>query len=270
MTGPFFTFLTHDGGRPLTRGVVIDRRHEPLDARPIDMRGAALMAAGAVDACAYGKVVVLDQQGISTFQATAEGATAPVFCGNSTAAAIVCLGAADSLRIKLHGVASAPYDVDARITGPLVSQTWMVPPAMAREREWNGLRAVFLPALNDYAIVFGELPDDMPPETARRELLGVDPACKLAVVSHHGMVSFYNSNGRHGGAPQTGLATIALAKHSVPWLAEIFVEGFVSHRTAAGVLRARLPTTVRVGDRIAVEMPSVSVDIAPVAMERVA
>ena len=237
----------------------------------MDLRGLARLAAANADACAYGKVVVIGRHGISTFQATPDGATAPVFCGNSTAAAIGCLGGAGSLRTRVYGVAVEPYEVDARLDGHAIAQTWTVPAAAPREQAWNGCRVVFLPALNDYALVFGDLPDGIAPEAARRALLGADPACKLAVFGSDGLVTFHNSNGRHGGAPQTGLATIALATRSVPWLAEVFAAGFVSYPTASGIRRARLPAThAGIGGRIAVDMPTVSVDLAPVAMERVA
>lgn len=273
MTGIVSTFLTHDGGRPLTFGVIADRRHEHVDPGAMDLHDLALLAGRNADACAYGKVVVIGRHGISTFQATPDGGTAPVFCGNSTAAAIGCLRGGRH-RTMVHGVADSPYEVSARIDGGAIAQTWMVPAATPRERIWHGCRVLFLPALNDYALVFGDLPTGTSPEAARRALLGADPACKLAIVTGSGpdaVVEFHNSNGRHGGAPQTGLATIALAARSVPWLETFFAGGFVTYPSLAGPRRARLPaTSPAAGGRIAVEMPTVSVDLVPVAMERVA
>lgn len=273
MTGIVSTFLTHDGGRPLTSGLIADRRHEHVDPRIMDLRDLALLAGRNADACAFGKVVVVGRHGISTFQATPDGGTAPVFCGNSTAAAIGCLGGVKH-RTMVYGVADCPYEVSARIDGGAISQTWMVPAASPEERVWRGSRVVFLPALNDYALVFGELPAGVTPEAARRELLGADPACKLAIVSGSGsgaVVEFHNSNGRHGGVPQTGLATIALATRSVPWLEDYFADGFITYPSQAGQRRARLPdTSAAAGGRIAVEMPTVSVQLDPIAMERVA
>lgn len=273
MTGIVSTFLTHDGGRPLTFGVIADRRHEHVDPRTMDLRDMALLAGRNADACAYGKVVVIGRRGIFTFQATPDGGTAPVFCGNSTAAAIGCVGGG-AQRTKVHGVANSPYEVSARIDGGAIAQTWMVPAAAPEERVWRGCRVVFLPALNDYALVFGDLPAGVSPEAARRELLGADPACKLAIVGGSGpdaVVEFHNSNGRHGGAPQTGLATIALATRSVPWLEGFFATGVVTYPSQTGPRQARLPvTSPAAGGRIAVEMPTVSVDLVPLAMERVA
>ncbi|MGE0668971.1 MAG: hypothetical protein AB7O49_20660 [Sphingomonadales bacterium] len=273
MTVRAFNFLTHDGGRPLTCGVIADRRREPVNGAPLDLDGLARLTAAIPGACAYGKVVVIDRHAISTFQATAEGTAAPVFCGNSTAAAIGCMGGSGDLRTRVHGVAGHPYQVHARIDGAVVAQTWLLPAATPRERDWRGRRVVFLPALNDYALVFEGLPEHISPEAARQELLGADPACKLAVVGAgpEPAVAFYNSNGRHGGAPQTGLATIALAARTVPWLAELFAGGAVSYETADGVRLAALPaTSISPGGQVAVELPTVSVDIAPVAMEKVA
>ena len=85
------------------------------------------------------------------------------------------------------------------------------------------------------------------------------------------VVEFHNSNGRHGGAPQTGLATIALATRSVPWLKDLFADGFVTYPSQAGPRQAGLPaTSPAAGGRIAVEMPTVAVELVPLAMERVA
>ena len=273
MTGIISTFLTHDGGRPLTFGIIADWRRERVDPRTMDLRDLALLASRNADACAYGKVVVLGRQGIFTFQATPDGGTAPVFCGNSTAAAISFLGGGKQ-RATVYGAENIPYEVAARIDGGAISQTWMVPATSPEERTWRDCRAVFLPALNDYALVFGDLPSGIDPEAARCELLGADPACKLAIVSGSGpdaIVEFHNSNGRHGGAPQTGLATIALATRSVPWLGSFFADGFVTYRSQARTRRAALPaTSPAAAGRISVEMPTVAVDLMPLAMERVA
>ena len=273
MTGILSTFLTHDRGRPLTFGIIADRRRERFDPRTMDLRDLALLAGQNADACAYGKVVVISRQGIFTFQATPDGGTAPVFCGNSTAAAIGCLGSGMQ-RASVYGVADTPYEITARIDGCAINQTWIVPAASPQESTWRGCRVVFLPALNDYALVCGDLPAGIDPEAARCELLGADPACKLAIISGVGpdaIVEFHNSNGRHGGAPQTGLATIALAMRTVPWLENYFTDGFVTYPSQAGRRRARLPVTLpAAAGTISVEMPTVAVELVPLAMERVA
>jgi hypothetical protein len=274
LTATISSFLTHDGGRPLTCGIIADHRREDVDPRTMDLRELALLAGRNADACAYGKVVVIGRHGVFTFQATPDGATAPVFCGNSTAAALGSLGAVGSIRTQVHGAAGQPYEVSARVDGGAIAQTWKVPAATPDERAWRGCRVLFLPALNDYALVFGDLPAGTSPEDARRELLGGDPACKLAIVgggAGDATVTFYNSNGRHGGAPQTGLATIALATRSVPWLADFFPDGVVTYPAAGGPRQAALPATAPAGHgTIAVDMPTVAVDLAPLGMERVA
>ncbi|MEN3973786.1 hypothetical protein [Emcibacter sp. SYSU 3D8] len=267
------TFLTHDSGRPLTAGIIADRRHTSTPD-PMDIHSLAQLARPDADACAYGKLVMLDRFGIWTFQATSGGTAARVFCGNSTAAAIASLGGSGIVRTKVHGAAALPCDVAAQIDGAAVSQTWHVPATTPEERSWHGRRVVLVPALNDYALVFGGLPAGLRPESARRELLGDDPACKLAIISgRHGdaIVEFHNANGQHGGAPQTGLATIALAARWVPWLEDCFADGMLSYPTRAGIRRARLPsTTTDTGGRIAVAMPTVSVELKPLIMEQVA
>ncbi len=99
----------------------------------MDLRDLALLAGRNAASCAYGKVVVIGRHGISTFQATPDGATAPVFCGNSTAAAIGYLGGGKH-RTMVYGVADGPYEVSARIDGATIAQIWLVPAASPEER----------------------------------------------------------------------------------------------------------------------------------------
>ena len=257
----------------MTYGIVADRRDAVADMTAQEFRDLALGANRDASACAYGKVAIIGPGGISTFQTNVKGDVSPVFCGNSTAAAIGRLGVAGDMVTKVHGVALEPYEVAAHADGDRVTQTWMVPPAPVEERSWRGRTVLLIRALNDYAILLGPLPSGISPEAARRELLGPDHASKLAVIDAAAeipVVAFYNSNGKHGGAPQTGVATIALAARSVPWLDRLFADGSLTYSMQDGARTCPLPAMSAAGDRLAVVMPCVAVSLIPLALERVA
>jgi hypothetical protein len=228
------------------------------------------MASRDVGACAYGKIVVIEDHGIRTYQASAGGEAVPVFCGNSTAAALACLGDGD-IRTSVHGPTAAPYAVAARIDGDTVAQSWTIPPWRVEQRSWRGCVVLLLACLNRYAIVLGRLPDGEDPEAARRELLGATPAGKLAVIvagEAEPIVEFYNSNGRHGGAPLTGVLTLALAAHSLPWLSRHFPDGWLAYGDAEARRRIRLPRVAPGAcGRAAIDMPQISVRFAPLLAE---
>jgi hypothetical protein len=261
------SFLTHCGGTPRTYGLVVDRRWECSEQA---IRGLGELGGLANDhpgACAFGKIVVLAAEGVLTFQATAAGKVWPAFCGNSTAAAIACLGGRRHRQITLHGVGSGPYKVSARLAGNAILQTWFLPPSNISERRWRGRAVAFLQALNSYAIVRGDLPDGMSPEAARRELLGPCDNGKLAVISSSGegtIVRFYNSNGRHGAVPQTGVASIALAARSFGWLGECFADGHIRYANGDDIRRERLPLVAegRSGS-LSVTLAAIEVRLSP-------
>ena len=109
---------------------------------------------------------------------------------------------------------------------------------------------------------------------ARRELLGTALGGKLAILDHRAgmpIVEFYNSNGRHGAVPQTGLATIALAARSTGELNAWFADGNLVYRSGGHVLKTRLP---EVSDtpcgRLSIAIPRISVSLDRPAMDMVA
>jgi len=275
VTGIVCTFLTHQNGRPLTSGVVADLRTVGgTESNDASARELVVFANRHPGACAYGKVVLLRQEGIFTYQATASGDAVPVFCGNSTAAALSFLGIASAVETRIHGRATIPYQISARAVGDKVTQRWIVPSVASEARNWRGMRVLLLPTLNDYAIVLGRLPLDVSAQMARDELLGSAEAGKLAVVCETPsgpVVEFYNGNGRHGAVPQTGAATISLAIRSNPCLGHYFPNGRLTYLTKKGRRKAQLPAVsdTKCG-RLAVEMPPISVRLDPVEVELVA
>jgi hypothetical protein len=242
------SFTTCSGGRPHTCGVVADYRDSDLEISQLDF-AALTDAAYRPDAAAFGKIAVLRRNGIAVYQADARGGIAPAFCGNATAAALCLLRGDGESESTVFG-ANAEYKVKASVNGRNVAQTWIVPESQVEERTWRGCRVLVLETLNHYALIAGPLPDGIDAETARRELLGTGLAAKLAVVSANNL-EFHNANGRHGAAPQTGLASIALAVRAVPWFADL-------------VAGARtLPTVSESNDgRLAITMPAVAVDLS--------
>lgn len=274
MARNFCKFLTRNDGNPLTFGILVDGRQNGMDLGPAQFRELAAMANSNPGACAFGKIVVLGHDGIFTYQATPSGEVVAVFCGNSTAAAIGYLGVDGAISTKVHGAAGACYDVSAKIDGDAVAQSWVVPSGAVEERSWRGCRVLFLRTMNDYAIVLGALPSNVDPDVARHELLGATHAGKLAVVGGSGagsVVEFYNSNGRHGAVPQTGIASIALAARAIPWLGDFFPDDHLTYLTGGGPMRARLPEIADTpGGEFSIALPRITVSLTPLAMELVA
>lgn len=264
-------FLTRRKGKPLTFGIVIDQRGGE-DHSAAGLRGLALMANRHPGSCAYGKVVLLRDRAIHSFQALANGDLLPAFCGNSTAAAIACLGVEGAVRTRVVGNGSE-CEVEAQVVGDEVIQTWMVRAERPRERRWRGRRVLTLSTLNDYAIVEGALPVGTTATTARRELLG-NAMGKLAILAQgpggQPTVEFYNSNGRHGAVPQTGAATIALACRYSPWLRAHFPDNRLTYISAGRSVSAALPFVIESGPRISIALPATEISITALAMDMVA
>lgn len=271
MGNSIYRFLTQDEGKPRTYGVVVDRRQQDGAHATLDLNDLAMLANDHPGVCAFGKVAVLARDGIHTFQLGRQGENSGVFCGNSTAAALACLHTGEDLRSAVFGMADAPYEVSARMVGGAIAQTWILPACPIEERDWRGRRAVALRALNNYVMVLGDLPQGICPEAARHELLGPGVGGKLAVIADEAdaaTVHFYNSNGRHGAVPQTGIASIALAAREIGWLGDRFADGFLTYITDGKTQRAALPPVTNGQDgRLQLRMPEIEVVLSPLAQE---
>lgn len=271
MRSAIFSFLTHEAGFPLTYGVVVDRRGEGSLAPDEGLEALAAIANAHPGSCAFGKIAVLAPDGIHTFQAGPDNATQPVFCGNSTAAALASLGRRDGVSCLVHGMASRPYAVGADIGNGHVTQLWTLPCGGFEEREWRSHRIIVSHALNDYALVAGGLPEGIDPETARRELLGDCIGGKLAVIcpgQGAPLVEFHNANGRHGAVPHTGIATIALAARKVSWLRKMVEGAALTYRSRGEYRIAQLPKVIDDGrGDFKLEMPAIEVTLEPVCSE---
>jgi hypothetical protein len=255
---PFCVFATYRNGMLCTGGVIVDCREAARD--PSQAEFAALArAAHRPDAAAFGKIAVVRSNEIAVYEG-ARG-TSPTFCGNATAAALRYLNGDGEARALVR-CGDRSCDVAAYIHGRSVAHSWFLPETVIEQHDWRGRRTIKLTALNRYAIVIGSLPTRA--EEARAELVGVTPDSKLAVVDPtHAtpFAEFHNSNGRHGAAPHTGLATIALAALSLPWFAALFPEGRLQYRTRNGVVIDELPALSPMPDRrLVVPMPAMAVD----------
>lgn len=266
-----FQFLTHDENNPLTFGLVIDRRDAATVVPADGLAEFVEMARAFPAACAYGKIAVVAPDGIHTFQAGARGQTIPVFCGNSTAAALVSMQQDGEIVSAVHGLAKAPYKVCASTFGGTATQSWTLPDCAIEEREWQARRVLVVRALNDYALVVGDLPSGIEPDDARREILGTALGGKLALIANRDgppTVEFHNANGRHGAVPQTGLATIALAARHLPWLGEMFASGELVYQTRRGTRTAMLPAIVQSScGGLQFEMPTIAVKLKALVTE---
>ncbi len=262
---PWMAFQTLVDGRPRTCGVIVDLREDDRAINFNKLQSLATVAMHNQLASAGGKVAVIRSESISVMQTSVSEKVTPVWCGNATAAAAFYTGNLGESRFVVHGPSRKCYHADIRIKENKVEQNWVVTLDKVVECIWRDRRVVFASFLNEYAIVEGPLPNDITPEDARCELVGNCLHAKLAVVSLVGgypIVEFFNSNGKHGAAPQTGLATIAVAMRSTRWLKSLFRDHLVSYRTTSGIYIENIPVTSAVTNRsICVKMPAVTVEI---------
>lgn len=268
LTDTIHQFLTFENSSPRTSGLVVDRRGRDKRLTEEDVQILRMAADGGQSVCAFGKIALLTDNGIETFQVTAEGKLTAAFCGNSTAAAVAHSG--NDLRgpVRVKGPACETYEVTARIADGAVHQTWLVPDSPPTHLVWNGCRTILLHCLNDYAIIEGSLPEGITPEQARGELFGDQTGAKVAIIrgsQSHPEVEFHNSNGRHGAAPQTGLASIALAARYGGWLADRLSSGMVSFQADGETRCVALPTIIAEStQRLQFEMSPIRVALSPV------
>jgi len=275
LTGIVYTFLTHENASPRTFGLVVDQRRDGDCAFVPDIPALAQMANAQSGACAYGKIAIVTSKGIHTYQVTEGGLAEAVFCGNSTAAALKARGVEQSEDLLLFGAAAGPYLLKAAIDGDNVTQSWTFPAPAVETGEWLGRRVLFVRAVNDYAILLGGLPEATDPEAVRRDIVGSDLACKLAVVSDPAgaptgepVVEFFNSNGQHGDAPLTGLAAFALAALSDAELNSLFPAGELRCATANGPRTVSLPgANAGKHAEVTLEFRSVNVNLEPIETE---
>lgn len=265
--GPLLLFQTSIAGNPRTCGVLT----WGLDPNACNARAIVPFAHHNMNATARGKWANIREGRGDVFQLGLDGAIARAACGHATAALAIALGQAS---FRVEGPAGRVIDVAARVTGSCVSQTWLLNKADIAQVTWRGRPVVRIDALNSYAIVGGDLPPGMSPEQARQELVGDALATKLVLISgstEGAFAQFFNSNGAHGAAPMTGLASLAIARSRIPWLADLLVDGRIRYRAGDRILTDFLPLAEEVaGGRVRITLPSTEVTFRPALTEEIA
>ncbi|MBP2560089.1 hypothetical protein J2857_002858 [Neorhizobium galegae] len=224
------------------------------------------MAQQRPDATAHGKVAILRGRRLSVYQAGPDGGLVRALCGNATAAAIHAHGSASG-QLELVGPENVGITAEFHRSGDSVSQVWRIPDIIVTEFEWNRRRCAHMSGLNRYVLVFDGLPDGIDAETCRRQLSAGHANTKLAVFGDDAApnhVSFFNATGRHGAAPMTGLASLAVAAEALPHLAACIDGRGITYQTASGREICRLPDVSRGKDgRLRIGMPDVDAFVAP-------
>jgi len=194
-----------------------------------------------------------------------------VFCGNSTAAAaaVICRLLHNNKKIKFKFNCE---DECLDITANAVLNNGMVTISQVWETDMNRASiqhikiensdAVKFNLFNDYIFLKG--PIDNLEKVIKEEVLSGKLNKKLAIIYQGGslpQVQFYNCNGLHGAAPQTGLASLAILVNKVDWMKFIFPEGKLSTPSSTEFL----PETILGDDNvISFLMPDVDVRLSKI------
>lgn len=260
-------FQTSIAGQARTCGVLT----WGLDPNACNARALAAFAHHNINATARGKWANIRAAGGDVFQLGLDGAIARAACGHATAALAIGLGQAS---FRVEGPAGRVVDVAARANGSCVSQIWLLDKGDIAQVTWHGRPVVRINALNSYAIVGGDLPPGISPEQARQELCGDALTTKLMLITgstEGAFAQFFNSNGAHGSAPMTGLASLEIARSRIPWLADLLVDGRISYRSGDRIRTDLLPLAEEAaGDRVRITLPSTEVTFRPVLTEEIA
>ena len=197
---------------------------------------------------------------------------AAVFCGNSTAAASTVwavVSGKDSFSFSFKCL-----DRELTITAEVKSNDRLFETAQiwqfgenpkVTETTVAGQRAVRCSFLNNYLIIEGPLTMGVD-ELYNSNQFEIGLQDKIAVVDGSLMpphINFYNCNGLHGAAPQTGMATISLISRQVDWLSRYVAAG--SMATPSGV--EALPMVISdVSNRPAISIPKTQVLIEQIGV----
>jgi len=263
-----FNFETWVGDDLRTCGVVVGRPgRRAIDLHGLDLNLLTAAAAGSPDAAAKGKLVLLGDNGVAVFQTKPGARPELAWCGNGSAAVALVLGRGRA-DFDAFGPEGKVIRVAQTLAGASVQQAWTLRDFSMVEVGWLGRPAVRCSGLNTYAVVVGPLPAGVTPDEARRAIAGPGLGAKLVVVmpSATGVphVAFHNAHGRHGAAPTTGVATLAILARRSPLVGGVISGGAVTYDTKAGTTEAPLPDIlIEPAGTISVVMPSVDVQLSP-------
>lgn len=266
-------FLFHTGQRGALRtfGVLLYQpRHSADDLPAADVAFYARAALARPDAAARGKVAVLAADGLLVLQADAHGGLRPALCGNATAAAVLMLPQPRG-QLTLIAPNGSRCIAEFSRSGGFVTQNWLIAAPTVAAFTWRGRTCVRIEGLNSYVVVTGDLPDDLPPEDCMAELTSGRPNAKMAVLARgatRAEVVFYNTSGRHGAAPFTGLANLAIAARVVPEVTRELNGPTVTFQTAQGPETRPMPRIEPApGGFLRVALPKVEARLTPLLRE---
>lgn len=260
-------FVTLKDGKPRTTGLAVSCPLTSFLTLPTHQQAVyAQLALSRSDAAARGKLAFYDACELSVLQVSPHGDLTPAFCGNAAAAVVLAQGRPTG-RMRLATPGSGQVSVDYHRDGNSVTQDWLIPSMSVEDFTWRGRRVFRVKGMNVYNIVVGGLPVGVSAETCRVQLAAGHPNAKLAVLGDgpeccH--VAFYNASGRHGAAPMTGLASLAVVASASPAFAAHLGELTVTYQTAAGEETFKLPEIGTAEDgRLRVAMPHVDAFLSP-------
>ncbi len=265
-------FETVWNGQLRTCGIILPRPRRPAtDIAGFDLPGLAAAAVGRPGATASGKLVLLGSNGAAVFQTRPPGLAELVLCGNATAA-IALLSPEEERHFTLFGPDGATLRVVQRRMGSLVLQRWQLANVEIAPSSWHDRPAIHCRGLNRYTVVIGPLPPGLAPEDAGCDLAGGGLDAKVVILSPRAGAAteavFLNDSGRHGAAPATGLATLAILARRSALVRESLPGNVIAYPAAGRLIEARLPAVSNEPDgSIAIDMPPAEVRVSTLLAE---
>ena len=271
MAGNIHVFETRQRGNLRTFGVLLNQPDRlAADFSAFELPRIARLALSRHEASARGKIAILGADGLLVLQADSQGGILPALCGNATAAAAHLMPQAEGELTLIEPGGDRYVSAYVR-TGARVMQSWKVKAPVVTEFTWRGRSCVRVEGLNSYVVVIGNLPGDMTAEVCMANLMEGRPNAKMAVLEHgalRGAVAFHNISGRHGAAPFTGLASLAIAASAVPEVAAHFGDSMVTFQTSRGLETRCLPIIDSAPDGyLRIELPGVEACLTQVPWE---
>jgi hypothetical protein len=204
-----------------------------------------------------------------------------VFCGNCTAAAMVMVSQIlDQREFAIQYLCEGELiTIEAHVrsaggsAGGSAGNAWSVSQhynmhgaVVGQQAMFDGHDAVFCSVLNPYLIINGPTQTDIEELLAKLYETSRTVNEKVAVVETASRaaggipkVTFYNCNGRHGAAPMTGVASLALMARQVGWLGESMAGGKIQTPSSIEKLPTIVSSSWQNQTHFAIEMPQTNV-----------
>ncbi len=261
-------FFTEVDGDLRTEGVVLDRPdRSALDIEGLDLDMLGVAAASRRQASASGKLLLVGNDGVATWQMHPGRSPEVAFCGQATLAVAAAIGRRFAA-FDLMGPRGRRARVVQQREGTFVNQRWHLEDFPVFQACWSDRIFAKAPALNDIVVMLG-LPNGVSAAEARREIFPIDRLTnKLVVVERqdHGppRVVTETAAGQHGAIPASVVATLsALSRRSV-WFHSVLKEGVIVHPSKSGDVQLVLPEVHETEhDGLSIELPGADVFLTP-------